>query len=64
MKYGVTRDYVLAVEMVTGTGALVRLGRRTAKGVTGYCFPLQGLRLKISYNTKTSDSAGPAKARG
>ncbi|MER5427607.1 FAD-linked oxidase C-terminal domain-containing protein [Streptomyces sp. NPDC002588] len=36
VKYGVTRDYVLAVEMVTGTGELVRLGRRTAKGVAGY----------------------------
>ncbi|QFU90400.1 FAD-binding oxidoreductase [Amycolatopsis sp. YIM 10] len=35
-KYGVTRDYVLAVEVVTGTGELVRLGRRTAKGVAGY----------------------------
>uniref|UniRef100_A0AAU2AJI0 FAD-binding protein n=1 Tax=Streptomyces sp. NBC_00093 TaxID=2975649 RepID=A0AAU2AJI0_9ACTN len=36
VKYGVTRDYVLALEMVTGTGELVRLGRRTAKGVAGY----------------------------
>jgi glycolate oxidase len=36
VKYGVTRDYVLALELVTGTGELVRLGRRTAKGVAGY----------------------------
>lgn len=36
VKYGVTRDYVLALEMVTGTGEVVRLGRRTAKGVAGY----------------------------
>jgi glycolate oxidase len=36
VKYGVTRDYVLGLEMVTGTGELVRLGRRTAKGVAGY----------------------------
>ncbi|MFI7123072.1 FAD-binding oxidoreductase [Amycolatopsis sp. NPDC049868] len=36
VKYGVTRDYVLALEIVTGTGELVRLGRRTAKGVAGY----------------------------
>jgi glycolate oxidase len=35
VKYGVTRDYVLALEMVTGTGEVVRLGRRTAKGVAG-----------------------------
>ncbi|MTD52437.1 FAD-binding oxidoreductase [Amycolatopsis pithecellobii] len=36
VKYGVTRDYVLGMEVVTGTGELVRLGRRTAKGVAGY----------------------------
>jgi glycolate oxidase len=36
VKYGVTRDYVLGVQVVTGTGELVRLGRRTAKGVAGY----------------------------
>ncbi|WP_035856069.1 FAD-binding oxidoreductase [Cryptosporangium arvum] len=36
VKYGVTRDYVLALEVVTGTGERVRLGRRTAKGVAGY----------------------------
>ena len=35
VKYGVTRDYVRALEVVTGTGEIVRLGRRTAKGVTG-----------------------------
>lgn len=36
VKYGVTRDYVLALEVVTGTGEVVRVGRRTAKGVVGY----------------------------
>src|SRR5690349_14950382 len=36
LKYGVTRDYVLALEVVTATGEIVRLGRRTPKGVTGY----------------------------
>jgi glycolate oxidase len=36
VKYGVTRDYVLALEVVTGRGEVVRLGRRTAKGVAGY----------------------------
>ena len=35
VKYGVTRDYVLGLQVVTGTGELVRLGRRTAKGVAG-----------------------------
>ncbi|KAA9155938.1 FAD-binding protein [Amycolatopsis acidicola] len=36
VKYGVTRDYVLALEVVNGRGDVVRLGRRTAKGVAGY----------------------------
>lgn len=35
VKYGVTRDYVLGVQVVNGLGELVRLGRRTAKGVAG-----------------------------
>ena len=36
VKYGVTRDYVLALEAVTASGEVVRVGRRTAKGVAGY----------------------------
>jgi len=36
VKYGVTRDYVLALEVVTAEGEIVRFGRRTAKGVAGY----------------------------
>jgi glycolate oxidase len=36
VKYGVTRDYVLGLEIVDGLGEVVRLGRRTAKGVAGY----------------------------
>lgn len=36
VKYGVTKDYVLGMQVVTGTGELVRLGRRTAKGVAGF----------------------------
>lgn len=35
VKYGVTRDYIRELEVVTGTGEIVRLGRRTAKGVSG-----------------------------
>ncbi|WP_414713736.1 FAD-binding oxidoreductase [Segeticoccus sp.] len=41
VKYGVTGDYVLALEVVTGTGEVVRVGRRTRKGVAGY--DLRGL---------------------
>lgn len=36
VKYGVTRDYVLGLEIVNGLGEVVSLGRRTAKGVAGY----------------------------
>lgn len=35
-KYGVTRDYVLGVEACLMGGELVRPGKRTPKGVTGY----------------------------
>jgi glycolate oxidase len=36
VKYGVTRDYVLGLEAVLGTGELIRTGVRTLKGVVGY----------------------------
>lgn len=36
VKYGVTGDYVMGMQVVTGTGEIVRLGRTTAKGVAGY----------------------------
>jgi glycolate oxidase len=35
-KYGVTRDYVIGLELVNPRGEVVRVGRRTAKGVAGY----------------------------
>ncbi len=35
-KYGVTRDWVLGLDVVTMDGARLTTGRRTAKGVTGY----------------------------
>jgi glycolate oxidase len=35
VKYGVTRDYVLGLEAVLGTGEMVRTGVATAKGVVG-----------------------------
>jgi glycolate oxidase len=36
LKYGVTRDYVLGMEWVLSDGEVVRVGRRTLKGVAGY----------------------------
>ncbi|MEW5791419.1 MAG: FAD-binding oxidoreductase [Pseudomonadota bacterium] len=36
VKYGVTRDYVLGLRAVTGTGAEIHTGCRTSKGVVGY----------------------------
>ncbi len=36
VKYGVTRDYILGLEVVLGTGEVVRTGVRTNKGVVGY----------------------------
>jgi glycolate oxidase len=36
VKYGVTRDYVLGLEVVLAGGEVARLGRRTVKGVAGY----------------------------
>lgn len=35
-KYGVTRDYVLGVEVALMGGEVLRAGKRTTKGVTGY----------------------------
>ena len=36
MKYGVTRDYVMALEVVLPTGKIIHSGTKTLKGVTGY----------------------------
>ncbi|HQT30104.1 MAG TPA: FAD-linked oxidase C-terminal domain-containing protein [Thiobacillus sp.] len=36
VKYGVTRDHVLGLRAVTGSGETIRTGCRTTKGVTGY----------------------------
>ena len=36
VKYGVTEDYIRGLEVVLPDGRLLRTGRRTAKGVTGY----------------------------
>lgn len=36
LKYGVTKDYVLGLEVVTPEGNIIRIGGRTVKNVTGY----------------------------
>ena len=36
LKYGVTRDYVIGLEVVTPTGEILNTGVRTMKGVVGY----------------------------
>src|ERR1041385_64511 len=36
LKYGVTRDYVLGLEVALADGTLVRLGSRTHKNKTGF----------------------------
>jgi glycolate oxidase len=36
LKYGVTRDWVLGLDVVTADGTQLSLGTRTHKGVTGY----------------------------
>src|SRR4051812_11996276 len=64
VKYGVTRDYVLGLQVVTGTGELVRLGRRTAKGVAG--FDLTGLMVGSEGDARhrhRGDRAAAAAAR-
>ncbi|MBC8552040.1 MAG: FAD-binding protein [Candidatus Brocadiales bacterium] len=36
MKYGVTRDYVLSLEIVLPDGSIINAGRKTLKSVAGY----------------------------
>ncbi|SEA29339.1 glycolate oxidase [Desulfuromusa kysingii] len=36
VKYGVTKDYIVGLELVTPTGDIIRTGGETMKGVVGY----------------------------
>lgn len=36
LKYGVTRDYILSLEVVLADGRIIHTGRKTLKSVTGY----------------------------
>jgi glycolate oxidase len=63
VKYGVTRDYVLAIEAVTGRGDVVKLGRRTAKGVVGYdlCGLMVGSEGTLGVVTEITVRLRPAR---
>jgi glycolate oxidase len=64
VKYGVTGDYVLELEVVTGTGEVVRVGRRTAKGVVGYdlCSLMVGSEGTLGVVTEITVRLRPARA--
>jgi glycolate oxidase len=67
LKYGVTRDAVVGLEIVTATGEIVRLGGRTTKDVAGYgLIPLivgsQGTLALITEATLRLRPTPPARA--
>ncbi len=65
VKYGVTRDYVLGLEAVVGAGEVVRLGRRTAKGVVGYdlCGLMVGSEGTLGIVTEVTLRLRPGRRR-
>jgi glycolate oxidase len=67
VKYGVTRDSVVGLEIVTADGSIIRLGGRTTKDVAGYgLIPLivgsQGTLAIVTEATLRLRPTPPAKA--
>ncbi len=66
LKYGVTRDYVLGLEWVMPDGEVLRVGRRTIKGVAGYDLVglLVGSEGTLGVATEITLQLHPAAPRG
>jgi glycolate oxidase len=65
VKYGVTADYVLGLEVVLASGEVLRTGRRTVKGVAGYDLNrlFVGSEGTLGVITEATLSLRPATAR-
>ena len=65
VKYGVSRDAVLGLEVVLAGGRLLRTGRRTMKGVTGYDLTslLVGSEVTLGIITSATLRLRPRPAR-
>ena len=65
VKYGVTTDYVLGLEVVLASGEVLRTGRRTVKGVAGYDLTklFVGSEGTLGVITQATLALRPASAR-